>query len=441
MAVRRRTADRSVRGGPFPAILAAAAWLLALGAGGALAQSTPVIPAPPDEAPVIATVPPVATDEAPAGDAVSRVQTVAQGLVEVEGTAVWRVRQVEPAAEPESVEGDGFSFTLQREGAAIVEDEATGRGALLDAGEALFAEPGAAYTRRAAGTEPSTAWVIELVAPDARAADGLAAGTVLFTSDLIDDYPSGSVEAELRRGVLLPGESEELSAQVGPSLVMVTDGRLQIQSGEGAATAQTAGGAVLAPEAPIVTNGDAEPAVFVVAAIGEAVLAPAEVAPAPAPDATPAADEGAASTGPDPTPPAEGDASAAETPTAEEVVPTATDTDGDGLSDEDEAVYGSDPLNSDYDADGLLDGEEVNRFGSDPVNNDSDGDGLVDGDEVDQFGSNPASTDGDGDGLGDADEIYSYGTSPSNFDTDGDGVADGDEVAAGTDPTDAASTP
>ena len=62
--------------------------------------------------------------------------------------------------------------------------------------------------------------------------------------------------------------------------------------------------------------------------------------------------------------------------TAPAVSSESGDIDGDGLSDIDEAAYGSDPLNRDYDADGLLDGEEVYVHGTDPLNNDSDGDGL-----------------------------------------------------------------
>lgn len=59
------------------------------------------------------------------------------------------------------------------------------------------------------------------------------------------------------------------------------------------------------------------------------------------------------------------------------------DTDGDGLSDDDENdVYFTDPNNPDTDGDGLEDGEEVNDFDTDPLAFDTDGDGLSDGDEI-----------------------------------------------------------
>ena len=59
-----------------------------------------------------------------------------------------------------------------------------------------------------------------------------------------------------------------------------------------------------------------------------------------------------------------------------------TDTDQDGITDVQEAAVGSDANNPDTDGDGLLDGEEVNRFLTDPTNPDTDGDTLQDGAEV-----------------------------------------------------------
>ena len=63
-----------------------------------------------------------------------------------------------------------------------------------------------------------------------------------------------------------------------------------------------------------------------------------------------------------------------------------TDTDGDGLSDEDEWYLGTDPENPDTDGDGLSDGEEI-HYGLDPLNPDTDGDGLLDGDDLPTNGS------------------------------------------------------
>ena len=108
------------------------------------------------------------------------------------------------------------------------------------------------------------------------------------------------------------------------------------------------------------------------------------------------------------------------------LTPTPGDSDGDGLSDEQEKELGTDPNNPDTDGDGLNDGAEVNTTKTDPLNPDTDGDGLSDGDEVFTHKTDPLNPDTDGDGLSDGKEIE-IGTDPLNPDTDGDGLNDGDE--------------
>lgn len=71
---------------------------------------------------------------------------------------------------------------------------------------------------------------------------------------------------------------------------------------------------------------------------------------------------------------------------------------------------------------------------------DTDGDGLVDATER-QLKTDPANADTDGDGLTDGDEEILAGSSALVADTDGDGFDDGLEVAAGADPSAAASFP
>jgi Tol biopolymer transport system component/uncharacterized membrane protein len=101
------------------------------------------------------------------------------------------------------------------------------------------------------------------------------------------------------------------------------------------------------------------------------------------------------------------------------------DTDGDGLTNQQEAGYGTDPNNADTDRDGLLDGQEVLRTGTNPLLPDTDGDGLTDGDEA-KRGTNPLNPDSDGDALRDGDEVR-IGTNPLKQDTDGDGLIDSAE--------------
>lgn len=64
------------------------------------------------------------------------------------------------------------------------------------------------------------------------------------------------------------------------------------------------------------------------------------------------------------------------------------DTDGDGLTDVEEAQLGTDPLKADTDGDGLTDREEVKIYLTDPKNSDTDGDTYSDGAEV-KAGYNP----------------------------------------------------
>ncbi|MCA9495011.1 MAG: VWA domain-containing protein, partial [Myxococcales bacterium] len=57
------------------------------------------------------------------------------------------------------------------------------------------------------------------------------------------------------------------------------------------------------------------------------------------------------------------------------------DTDGDGLTDLEEQVWGTNPALPDTDGDGLSDGDEVEVHGTDPLDVDTDNDGLDDGDD------------------------------------------------------------
>lgn len=99
------------------------------------------------------------------------------------------------------------------------------------------------------------------------------------------------------------------------------------------------------------------------------------------------------------------------------------DSDGDGLTDVQEAEIRTDPNLPDTDGDGLTDLEEYGAFGTDPLNADTDQDGLSDGDEVKNYLSNPLRRDTDGDQIDDGVEV-SLGLDPTNRDSDFDTVAD-----------------
>lgn len=122
-----------------------------------------------------------------------------------------------------------------------------------------------------------------------------------------------------------------------------------------------------------------------------------------------------------------------------------TDTDGDGIWDSFEQMFGTDLNSTDTDGDGLPDAYELEPLGADPTSKDTDGNGVPDGTEdLDgdgltnleeyQFGTKPGYADSDNDGLSDYEEVKIYYTDPMKEDTDDDGASDGTEIKLGTDP-------
>jgi hypothetical protein len=121
--------------------------------------------------------------------------------------------------------------------------------------------------------------------------------------------------------------------------------------------------------------------------------------------------------------------------TGNDLVLGTPDADGDGLSNAEEAVLGTNPNNPDSDGDGINDGDEVNTHGTNPLNVDTDGDGLTDGDEINTHGTNPLNTDTDDDGVNDANDAFPLDNTES-VDTDADGTgnnADTDDDSDGVD--------
>lgn len=134
---------------------------------------------------------------------------------------------------------------------------------------------------------------------------------------------------------------------------------------------------------------------------------------------------------------------------AGETDPNLVDTDSDGLSDGDElnatgslsGVGATDPLDADTDDGGTQDGTEVLADGTNPTLGngaddaaaDPDGDGLSNAQES-VLGTDPNDPDSDNDAIDDGAEVGNDGrldagdTNPLDADTDDDGIADGAEV-------------
>jgi uncharacterized protein YegL len=106
----------------------------------------------------------------------------------------------------------------------------------------------------------------------------------------------------------------------------------------------------------------------------------------------------------------------------------ATDSDGDGLSDDYERLIGTDPTKADTDGDGFSDllEDRLRNAGFDPLDP-GDADCAVT--PTDDYNRR----DEDGDGLRNCEERF-LGTSPRVFDTDADGIPDGLEVLFGLNP-------
>ena len=133
-------------------------------------------------------------------------------------------------------------------------------------------------------------------------------------------------------------------------------------------------------------------------------------------------------------------------PTANGLEP---DSDGDGLTDREEKLLGTDPTNPDTDGDGISDGVEarLSTLGYDPLKPnvipgcddptlDTDGDGLTDCEEK-LLGSDPSLADTDADGMPDLVELWA-GTNflrrDDALDYDGDGTTNLQEVLQHSDP-------
>lgn len=122
-----------------------------------------------------------------------------------------------------------------------------------------------------------------------------------------------------------------------------------------------------------------------------------------------------------------------------------SDVDNDGLNDYMEMILGTDIEEPDTDGDGLGDYQEVYITYTDPLVYDSQESGISDADvDLDDdgltniqeltYGTDPLNTDTDGDGLSDYDEIYIYYTDPVLADTDGDTLSDSDDIKLGFSP-------
>ena len=338
----------------------------------------------------------LAAQPSPAGHDQS---VIAQGITALpDGDVSWRVvhATADPATYAQAIER-AAGFVVADQGSFLVTDQESGVTARLDgrspnegSAEAAFVGVGVHQSRISLADQKAAPSYFDISLSGA--GDG-AIGDAF-------DAPDGTYELVLIQGDVSTQDAATIRASASPILLVATAGDLSVaqQGGvDGVLTTQQA--VMLAPGAETTVQGEGGDASYVAALIGD-VVETATVAP-PEPTLEPTPTE------------------FSDVPPAPTDVPM-LDSDGDGLIDRDEAVYGADPVNPDSDGDGLIDGDEVKVYGTSPVSADTDGDGLSDFIEVTDPGAN-----GNENGT--------------DFDSDGDGVLDNDEVNNGTDPFDPAS--
>lgn len=395
-------------------------------------------------------------------------RVIAQGVAEVPAAELaWRVvaRSAPTPAGAAPVAGE-LGFIVPAGGALLVQD-ATGERQRLAAGEAALTRAGSEQLRIALGPNAVDYYAVELV--EAATAGETAEGTLVAQSEPFAG-PGADHDLDLVGAELAAAETAAIPAGALPTALLVTAGSVDVANAAGEPVATLAAGEALTVADGLVLTAGGEGAAFVAAVVGPAVPSvaaasagtPAVGAATPVVAAAPAASPAVA---------------AAETPVAPlPADPAATDSDGDGLTDADEAGINTDPTLPDTDGDGLTDGEELNAFGTAPLAPDTDGDGVSDGEEASagtdpndaasfpgaeaapppddggttvagdtdgdgfedagelSLGTDPNDIDTDDDDLTDGDELFIFATGPLNPDTDGDGILDGFEIANGTDP-------
>ena len=288
-------------------------------------------------------------------------QTIAQGLGAFDEftNGVWRITEISPRPVTEApiVAAPYYGFIYQMDGTTIIRNDATGKRARIEPGEAYYFSAGDKYVRYREDTA-SRAWLIEVVPSDAKASD--APGTVIYTSKEIGSFPNNTRDFELMAANVLNGDDSQIPDFEVDAVLMVTVGSLEVTTGERTLT-MTAPNALMITSDVSITNTSGAPAVYLVGKIGNAVGAYNGVTDGTTSDATNTTTED-----PNGTVTADGTTSA-DAADAEATVDPMLDTDGDSLIDTDEAVYGTDPNVQDTDGDGYDDYTEVVIYGTDPL--------------------------------------------------------------------------
>lgn len=276
----------------------------------------------------------------PPGPATGHASVVAQGVTDLDaGTHHWSVSQeaLEPGASPAPVGATAPYFLVVDEGAALVSDGDVPV-ASLAAGEATFVDSEDELTTQGAGATPAGLVSIELASGDSSGeppdvGDAFDPGEGLHDVDLVHDVIAG-VE------VTTISETE-----TAPILVVVLAGSVDVATDAGSEVSTLVDGDVRTLDGNLtITNAGPDSAEIVAAVVGPVIV----------PTSTTTTTTIAATTT---TAPATTTSTTTSSTTTTAAGPV--DSDADGLTDDDEALYGTDPNNPDSDGDAIDDGAET----------------------------------------------------------------------------------
>jgi hypothetical protein len=253
------------------------------GTGDAEDTGTPTIPEVTEEAAVPTQEPEMATmvEGGLIGTDPGSPAVIAHGLAYRSGSqVVWQVREVTPAdAADAEAETSNAAIVYQLSGSSVIRNNITGKRALLNPGDAYFKAGGDPYTTMANSTG-SMIWVFEVVGATDVASDAF------YESPLIDDYTEGVYDLQFVRYVLAPGDSADLPQHNGPTLVMSTNGDVDVE-GESIALLATGDGQLVNGDATVVNNSQS-PIEYGVVMFGDEVSDASAAAPSAPPPTAPA---------------------------------------------------------------------------------------------------------------------------------------------------------
>jgi hypothetical protein len=190
---------------------------------------------------------------------------LAHGLAYVSGDdMVWQVRQVEvPDVGDAQADTSDEAALLQRDGSSVIRNNATGKRALINPGEAFFRASDDSYTVMSED-DGSVIWWFELVDPDDVDLDAF------YESPVIGDVDEGVYDMMMTRYVLQAGESADLPDHSGAGLIMPTSGEVQVDM-DGELSVLGSGDGQSLRDDTMVTNDGTRPAVFVYVYLGQEV--------------------------------------------------------------------------------------------------------------------------------------------------------------------------